>query len=482
MRRWWRKPRSLRGRLLMGVMVVTAIGLVAADVAGVSALQSYLSQQVDDQLGLALSSTEHDLTADNRLGYTVPRAADNCAMEVVGADGAQLARFGSTDAVPAPSVADIRAYAASGTAVTINDGGLFRVRVGAISAGRHLIVSESLKWSNQVLYRLIAIELVVTLMALVLAAALAVWVSRLVLKPLEDMATTAARIVEGELSHRVEVARAPTEIAALGLSMNQMLGRIEDAFTQRRLAEDRLRRFIADASHELRTPITSITGYAQLARKGALADPIQLEDAMSRVEDESKRIASLVDELLLLARLDQGRPLDHTELDLAELVAAAVRDARAAEPARTLTLDVADGRYAVIGDEDRVRQLIGNLLANVRAHTPAGAGAEVRISRAGGDHVVDVIDSGPGIPPEARDRVFERFYRVDRARHRAAGSGKGSGLGLSIVAAIADAHHGAVRVLPSAGGAWLRLTIPAADGIRDVAAVGTADRQIPSQL
>jgi two-component system OmpR family sensor kinase len=346
--------------------------------------------------------------------------------------------------------------------VTVTAGEDFRIQVAALPGGRYLLVSEAQSWSDAVVYRLILIELAVTLIALALAVALAIGVSRFVLKPLDTMSATATRIADGELSHRVELAGAPTEVAVLGQSMNQMLGRIEHAFTQRQLAEDRLRRFVADAGHELRTPLTAITGYAQLVRRGALSDPEELDDAMRRVQDETHRMTSLVDELLLLARLDQGRPLDRLPLDLAELVTVAVQNARAADPHRSLTLIIEPGAHPVVGDEHRLSQVLGNLLANVRAHTLAGTAAEVRVSRDGYDEIVDVIDQGPGIAPDQADKVFERFYRADSARHRVAGTGEGSGLGLSIVAAIVAAHQGSATVVPHRGGAWLRVVIPTA--------------------
>jgi two-component system OmpR family sensor kinase len=260
----------------------------------------------------------------------------------------------------------------------------------------------------------------------------------------------------------VRVDDSPTEVARLGTSLNQMLGRLEHSFTQRQAAEEGLRQFVADASHELRTPLTSITGYAQLVRHGALADPDDLADAMRRVEDEAKRMAALVDELLLLARLDQGRPLESSPVDLVALAEAAVGDARAADCARTVRLAVADdGEHLVRGDRARLHQVLANLLGNVRAHTPPGTAAEVRISRDGAHEVIDVLDEGPGISAEQRDKVFERFFRGDASRTRTAGPADGSGLGLSIVAAIAAAHGGHAGVQPSEHGAWLRVTLPA---------------------
>ncbi|HEX3783840.1 MAG TPA: ATP-binding protein [Pseudonocardiaceae bacterium] len=442
-------------------MTVTVLGLAAADVVGVTALQSYLDQQTDSQINIVVGAVRSDLTTANELPYSVPGDATNCAVVITDAAGGQLSRLGSTDAVPTPPIQQIRRYAAIGAPVTIDDaGGPFRVQVATASGGRYLIVSESLKWSEAVLSRLVVIELVVTLMTLVLAALLATGVSRFVLRPLDRMSATAAGIADGELSQRVDLGAAPTEVASVAQSMNQMLSRIQQGFTQRRIAQERLRQFVADASHELRTPLTAITGYAQLVRKGAVSDPRALDDAMRRVEDEAKRMASLVDELLLLARLDQERSQERSPLDLAELVTLAVEDAGAADQDRTLSLVVEAGEHTVLGDEHRLRQVMGNLLANVRAHTPPGAPAEVRVSSDGPQRMVNVIDSGPGISAEARELAFERFYRADSARSRVAGRHDGSGLGLSIVLAIAQAHNGTARALPHAGGAWLRLTIP----------------------
>ncbi|TDC22648.1 sensor histidine kinase [Kribbella albertanoniae] len=420
-----------------------------------------LDQRIDQQVKIAMSDSKRTLGPDGQL-MSIPAEAGSCSVAVIDSAGNQLSHAGAVQTLPTPPVADLARYAAGGAPVTVTAGEDYRIQVATLPGGRFLLVSEATAWSDAVVYRLILIELAVTLTALALAVALAVGVSRFVLKPLDTMSATATRIADGELSHRVELAGAPTEVAVLGQSMNQMLGRIEHAFTQRQLAEDRLRRFVADAGHELRTPLTAIMGYAQLVRKGALTEPEQLDDAMRRVEDETHRMTSLVDELLLLARLDQGRPLDRVELDLAELVTAAVQNARAADPHRSLTLIVEPGAHPVVGDEHRLSQVLGNLLANVRAHTPAGTAAEVRVSRAGYDELVDVIDQGPGIAADQADKVFERFYRADLGRHRVAGSGEGSGLGLSIVAAIVAAHQGSATVVPHRGGAWLRVMIPQA--------------------
>jgi two-component system OmpR family sensor kinase len=224
-----------------------------------------------------------------------------------------------------------------------------------------------------------------------------------------------------------------------------MLSNIEHAFDERERSQVRLRQFVADASHELRTPVTTIRGYAELYRTGALGPGPSLDDAMRRTEQESIRMGSLVDDLLHLARLDQGRPLERHEVRLGRLIDDAVRDTHAVEPARVITADIVDD-VVVLGDESRLRQVIGNLVTNARIHTSPTSPIVVRVRRDGNSAVVEVIDEGPGMTPEAASRAFERFYRSDPSRSRARG---GSGLGLSIVEATVDAHNGSVSLASS---------------------------------
>src|SRR5207248_3018917 len=243
---------------------------------------------------------------------------------------------------------------------------------------------------------------------------------------------------------RVSPADDDTEIGRLGLAVNTMLERIESAFAERQQTENRLRRFVADASHELRTPLTSIRGYAELFRRGAASRPDDLAKAMHRIEEEAARMGVLVEELLLLARLDQGRPLPRQPVDLSAMATEAVGDARVVEPDRPIDLDVdVDGPARVTGDATRLRQVFDNLLANVRTHTPRGTPATVRVRADGDTAVIVVEDQGPGMTDDEAARAFERFYRVDPSRARTSG---GVGLGLSIVSAIVAAHDGEVRV------------------------------------
>jgi two-component system OmpR family sensor kinase len=306
------------------------------------------------------------------------------------------------------------------------------------------------------------------------------FVVRRSLRPLTEVETTAAAIAEGDLTRRVPAADPRTEVGRLSAALNTMLQQIEHAFRVQqdseaaaRKSEQQMRQFVADASHELRTPLTSIRGFAELFRQGAVSDPDELERVMRRIEDEGARMGVLVDDLLLLARLDQQRPLDRQPVDLGRLAEDAVEDVRMVAPGRPIDLVTDNARTPVVfGDELRLRQVLGNLLGNALTHTPDGTPIHVRLDRRVDDGgrwaVLEVADEGPGLPPEHADRIFERFYRVDAARTRAQG---GSGLGLSIVAGLTEAHGGRVELETVAGeGATFRVLLPLADA-PDVATV-----------
>lgn len=312
------------------------------------------------------------------------------------------------------------------------------------------------------LARLAFTELVAALGLLILVAVGAWLVLRRGLRPLEQMASTAGTLTAGSLDTRVAPADERSEVGQLGLALNTMLGRLEEAFAERDATEQKLRQFLADAAHELRTPLTSIQGFAELFRLGAESDEVDLAVTMRRIEEESGRMRHLVDDLLLLARLDETRPIERRPVDLAVVAADACTDAVAVDPSRTVTLD-APTPVVVEGDDDHLRQAVGNLVANAVRHTPAGTALEVGVHARndGGDDpaeaVVTVRDHGPGLDPDALAHAFDRFWQGDPSR-----ADVGAGLGLSIVAAIAAEHGGRAEVANAAdGGAVFTLHLPA---------------------
>jgi two-component system OmpR family sensor kinase len=302
---------------------------------------------------------------------------------------------------------------------------------------------------------------------LVLLCAVLGWLAiRRAFVPLTEVEETAAAIAAGDLSRRIPEHPASTEVGRLTSSLNGMLVQIESAFRSREASEQRTRRFAADASHELRTPLASIRGFAELYRQGAVREPEDVARTMGRIEDESRRMGTLVEDLLLLARLDEQRPARTDPVDLAVLAGDATHDARGLAPDRTVRLvGLFPGKgpepTVVIGDDNRLRQVVGNLVGNAARHTPAGTPIEVAVGTEGTLAVLEVRDHGPGLPPEHAVKVFERFYRVDASRARSQGGG--SGLGLSIVTAVVTAHGGRVGVAPTpGGGATFRVELPLA--------------------
>ncbi|HKC78413.1 MAG TPA: HAMP domain-containing sensor histidine kinase, partial [Gaiellaceae bacterium] len=312
-----------------------------------------------------------------------------------------------------------------------------------------LFVAKSLAGVDGTLHRLILIELIATAAVLGALAALGLWVVRLGLRPLRRIEQTAAAITAGDLSRRVDHPDPQTEVGRVGSALNTMLDRIE-------ASDRRLRRFVADASHELRTPLAAVRAYAELFGRGSASHPEDLERSMSGITREAERMSLLVEDLLLLARLDEGRPLERKPVDLAAVVGQAVDAARVVEPERPIDLSVEP--VTVTGDAARLRQVLDNLLANARAHTPAGTPVSVELSRVESAAVLTVSDRGPGLTEEQAARAFERFYRADSSRARVSG---GAGLGLSIVAAVTEAHGGTAEARPTpGGGATFVITLP----------------------
>jgi two-component system OmpR family sensor kinase len=344
-------------------------------------------------------------------------------------------------------------------------------------SGGSVVVAASLDGIDATIRQLRLIDLGVSLIVLAALAGVGAAIVRASLRPLVEIEQTARAIAAGDLTRRVPERDPGTEVGRLGRALNTMLAQIESAFGARaaseasaRRSEDRMRRFVADASHELRTPLTTIRGFAELYRQGASRDPAELDRLMRRIEDQAARMGLLVEDLLLLARLDQQRPLDQRPVDLLALAADAVHDAHAVAPDRRIELLLGgDGggpgaALVVLGDDQRLRQVLANLVDNALRHTPAGSPVEVRVGTAGLDGrpaaAVEVVDHGPGLTAEQAERVFERFYRADPTRSQAAG---GTGLGLSIVAALVAVHGGTVQVDSVPGrGARFRVVLPLA--------------------
>jgi len=460
---------SLRTRLLVGLVALAAVGLAAADVATYRELRSFLIDRVDSTL---LQDHVAALQIVNEGGCNSPQLG-NFFVQVESADQSRLIctrrppAFGDRRAAPPPKLPAKITLPTHGdpepmrylTVHAQQGSGTYRLRasIEQVEGGSvFFVIGESLQDMNGTLHRLLLIEVLVTLAVLAAIVGLGLWLVRLGLRPLRAIEQTAGAIASGDLSRRVERAEPRTEVGRLGLALNAMLGQIETAFNARAESEARLRRFVADASHELRTPLSAVRAYAELFRRGAAQRPEDLKRSMEGIERESERMGLLVDDLLLLARLDEGRPLEREPVQLDEVAREAVETARALEPERPLRLDVEP--IVVTGDRDRLRQVLDNLLGNVRAHTPAGTAASVSVHPSNGHAAVEVADAGPGLPPEDAARVFERFYRADPSRARASG---GAGLGLAIVAAVAKAHGGRVDARSAPGeGTTFRVELP----------------------
>lgn len=463
---------SLRLRLMLAISGFVLVGLVIAGVVTYFMLRSFLLQRLDEQLVFARGPVVHQLVEGNTPPPLPDQASSDQAPlvppgtvgEVV--DGGHIvgqpAHFDygqTTHPLPAlPNPLEATPEGRTFTTGAIGDPSFhYRVLAQALQNGGVLVVGIPFSDVTQTLSRLLTIEALVALGVLLGLGALSYWMVRRELRPLERIGETAGAIAAGDLSRRVDTADPRTEVGRLGLSLNAMLQQIEQAFAERKASEDRLRRFLADASHELRTPLTSIRGYSELFRRGASGRPDDLATSMRRIEEEAARMGVLVDELLLLARLDQGRPLDHAPVDLVRIAEDAVADARAVDPTREITFHSVETE-TLTGDEARLREVTANLLANALAHTAPGTSVEVRVGDEGPNAVLQVSDSGPGLSEEERIHVFEPFYRSDPSRGRGSG---GAGLGLSIVAAIVEAHDGTVEVLETpGGGASFRVVIP----------------------
>lgn len=472
--RWDEAP--LRARLV-GVMVLLLVaGLALTGFASQYVLKSYLVDKVDRQLAQSLQPVGES-AINNTLrgnGNAQQWGLAEYAIKVCNDGGGLGEDLVETEFAPALSEmtsAEAKATNAQVYSAESEDGTTWRVIASGWEkryTGQTGSVQIALPLDDvdDAVNRLRILIVMFGLMVTVMFASLGWLVIRRSFKPLTEVEETAAAIAAGDLSRRVPAHPPTTEVGRLTTSLNGMLAQIESAFRSREASEQRTRRFAADASHELRTPLASIRGFAELYRQGAVSEPEDVARTMSRIEDESRRMGALVEDLLLLARMDEQRPARSEPVDLAVLAGDAVHDARGLAPDRQVRLvGLSEGKgpepAVVTGDDNRLRQVVANLLANAVRHTPAGSPIEVGVGRGENVAVLEVRDHGEGLTPEHAAKVFERFYRVDasRARHQ----GGGSGLGLSIVAAVIGSHGGRVGVATTAGGgATFRVELPLA--------------------
>jgi two-component system, OmpR family, sensor kinase len=467
---------TLRARLLISLGILVAVALLVAGALVVQFTRAGLVNQLDDELRSA-STRPAPLGQGGGPGGRGPGRNDDdptgrriCYM-LLNRNGTVVwsypsGRGGNPDPLPSPpDVTDASTVVGRIVERPAVEGDLrYRLVVERGPQRSFVVLAAPLNVVDEPMGALIR-NLVLVGAAVLATVIIVAWlIIRRGLRPLETVAVTADAIASGDLAHRAELPHDRSEIGRLGSAFDRMLDQIQAAFEEQRAAleskdrsERRLRQFVADASHELRTPLTAVRGYADLYRAGGLEDDEALERAMTRIATESRRMGGLVEDLLLLARLDQGRPLRREPVNVSQLVEDAVGDARAIEPNRPIAADVGTG-VRVTGDEDRLRQVIGNLLANVRVHTPPGTALDVSLRVTDGQADLQVVDHGPGIGEPHAEHVFDRFYRADPARSRDRG---GSGLGLSIAASVVAAHGGRVTHHPTpGGGATFVVTLP----------------------
>jgi len=457
---------SLRNRLTVGVLILSAFGFAGAGFGAQALLQDYLIHQVDDQLlsvvgGVAdrldqagIARDEDDAQASrattplNRVPTSISVTVLDPFGNLVGGIGGDLNSNQITDYVKGLLPGQVAAFGSKPFTVEA-PGADFRVATTVLpSSLGSVIVAQSLSDFDKTTRQISVVFLIIGGIVLLFIAFASRQVIKLSMKPLKKIEETAEQIAAGDLSARLENFEPDTEVGRLSTSLNIMLSRIEESFAARAESENKLRRFVADASHELRTPLTSIRGFAELHRQGAVPEGEKTRELISRIEKESMRMGSLVEDLLMLARMDQSRELVMADVDLSHLVQEAVSSATAAGPDHPITSDIAVDIHTQ-GDADKIYQVITNLLANARAHTPVGTAIHVATYSNKDGSYVTVADKGPGLSAEDQMHIFERFYRVDTSRQRS--SNDGSGLGLSIVDEVMKAHGGTVSVASEPG-------------------------------
>lgn len=484
------RKSSLRNRLSVGVLLLSALAFAASGIAVQSSLQSYLMGQVDEQLlsvvggttlrldraGIAnddesIKRNEERKNKGNPARVATPptpltRVPTSTSVtlidpfgNIIGGLGGDLNANQITDYVKGLLPGDIAMNGDKPFTIEA-PGSDFRVVTRVLpSALGSVVVAQSLADFDKTTHRVGVVLFFIYLLVLIVIAVASRQVIRISLKPLEDVEETAELIAAGDLSARLPDAKPDTEVGRLVTSLNQMLTRIEESFAIKEESENKLRRFIADASHELRTPLTAIRGFAELHRQGAVPNGEPTKELLGRIENESVRMGTLVEDLLLLARLDQSRQMEMKPVNLSKVVGECVASARAAGPTHPITISISTNEAFALGDETRIFQVITNLLTNARVHTPHGTSIEVSLNQSDDGVSISVTDHGNGLAEDDQAKIFERFFRVDPSRQR--NSSEGSGLGLSIVDAVMRAHGGRVSVTSEQGkGATFTLFFP----------------------
>lgn len=465
---------SLRTQLVMLTALLLALAIAVTSLVAISALRGQLIQQIDSEMKSSAANLTKYLGNDKSTSSDGP--GFRYSAYLMDSDGNLVSSIVADDGNSSPRLNGwnhdngVR-YNGQGLTVPSNSGDTeWRILpIASQDSGYTVVVATPLTQTNAVVTLVGVLTFAFGMATLAAAAALAWVLVTRAFEPLARVERTAARIAAGDLSQRIERHDPRTEIGQLSLSLNVMLTRIEEAFDAQKHSEVKMRRFVGDASHELRTPLVSIRGYSELYRHGALQTDEDVAKAMNRIEAESKRMGQLVEDLLVLARIDERRTLEVTTVDLLDLAQDAADDAAASAPERDISvvgIEEGPGLPAPVrGDESRLRQVLANLVTNALRYTPEGSALELAVgSRPGIDgeylSVVKVVDHGPGIHGDDMEKVFERFYRSDTSRTRDTG---GTGLGLAIVAAIVTQHHGTVRVEETeGGGATMVVQIPQA--------------------
>lgn len=439
---------SIRTRVTLATVVLAALAVGTVDVTTFLLLRNDVRRRADASVRSVAQTAVVALRNHERLSLATFAGADRPVLvELRNVHGKVVARVGTSEAAEVRLPPGLLAHPGRSREISLPDGGRPAFQVIAVPAATGTVIAAiSLKSEISTLANLVRFNFIVGAVVVAILAIVAAVVLTRSLRPLRKIATTADAIVGGDLTARVPEASRRSEVGRVAKAMNRMLDENEIAFAQRDATENKLRQFLADASHELRTPLTSIRGYAELFRRGASQRPEDLAKAMRAIEDEATRMGVLVEDLLLVARLDDGHPLERKPVALDDLVEEAVDAARVVEPERSLSFEFSERPLVVVGDRDRLRQALDNLLANVRQHTPAGAPALLALSAVENEVVLTVEDTGPGVPESERERIFDRFFRLDTRRGRERG---GAGLGLAIVRSIIAAHGGEISVRPA---------------------------------